>query len=208
VRKYGLWKDLTFYFVLEAQAETGHRAAIQLQTILRGIGAPSRSIAGINELRAEADNLTSEFGKRLDSAFITPLDKEDLDALSCAFEEILNSLEEAAAHCLLISIPRFGGSMEKLADEIVDITTVIHESAGALRDKHRKKNLKEMVGRINASRANGKAGCRAAFAELFETEIPAKELVLWSDLLRRVETVFDHCGAAGNWIRRCAVKYA
>ena len=208
MRKYGLWKDLTFYFVLEAQADTAHRAAQELQALLEGGPQQLERAAAIEKLREEADQLTREFSKRLDSAFITPLDKEDLDALSTAFDEILTAIHEAAAHALLLPVALPARSKNTAGKMLVEITEAIYEGAGALREKRKKALLDETVAKLALLHRSARAIHRETLKELFGANLEHRELLLGNNFVARLETITDKCAAASGWIKRFAVKYA
>lgn len=208
MRKYGLWKDLTFYFVLEAQADTAHRGAQELQALIAGQPQQEERTAAIEKLRGEADRLTQEFSKRLDAAFITPLDKEDLDALSTAFDEILTAIHEAAGHAQLLPGELPAQSKGEIGRMLVEITEAIHEGAGALRDKHKKALLDETVAKLSALHRSARAMHRHILKELFGSSLAPRELLLANNFLTRLETITEKCAAATGWIKRFAVKYA
>jgi uncharacterized protein Yka (UPF0111/DUF47 family) len=207
LRKYGLWKDLTFYFVLEAQAETAHRAAKELQALLTNPGTVKERTAAIEGLRQEADRLTQEFSKRLDSAFITPLDKEDLDALSTTFDDLLTAIEEAAAYALLLPGELQAKSKGVLGSLLVDTTQAIYEGAGGLRDKHNKPFLDVTVAKLFSLHRSARIAHRAILAELFGQELSSRDLLLGNNLVGRLGNVTEKSSIAAGWIKRLAVKY-
>ena len=72
----------SFYDLLENQAKIAHEAAKVLDSLVLDFGRLPDYLAQLETLEHEGDRLTHAFINKVNTLFITPMDKEDLHGLS------------------------------------------------------------------------------------------------------------------------------
>src|SRR5262245_55612569 len=94
-------KNLTFYTLLEQQADAAHRAAQALYALANDFGGLAEYVSQLDRIEHEADELTHQMANKIDSTTVTPLDKKDLHALSSNLDDITDFIEAAAERIAL-----------------------------------------------------------------------------------------------------------
>ena len=90
-------KDFTFYDLLDRQADLACKTAQAFGQLAAEIHRAGELVGQIQLLERKADEVTHELANRIDATFVTPLDKEDLHALSSGLDDITDAIEAAAA---------------------------------------------------------------------------------------------------------------
>jgi hypothetical protein len=82
---------------LSGQAWRAEEAARRLQKLFdEGSGGPPQALGGVEGIAGEASAVNAEMTGRLSASFITPLDAEDVQAMSTALTKIAQSMRRAA----------------------------------------------------------------------------------------------------------------
>lgn len=136
MRKYGFWKDLTFYFLIEAYADVILRAAGEFQELGTDPQRIVDKLQTFADLRNEADEVHNQFIQRLDHAFITPLDKEDLLELLQQLEMIQEAIERAAHGLTFVTaegttehLPAFVAKLQETVQAAFELASSLRHGA-------------------------------------------------------------------------------
>lgn len=199
---------LPLYALLEAQATSSVNLARAFHQLMADPSQADAALHSLQELRDEADALNQQFFHRVDSTFVTPLDKEDLHALSTALDTVSDSLEAAASHVILYKISAMRPDMEPLTARLVQLTQNLSESVADLRNLHDRAAILKALESVRETEVEAEAGLRQAMAALFQTppESPVT-LLKWQDIYERTEKALDDCEAAANVLESIVVKY-
>ena len=88
--------DRVYFELFEEAGQNVLQAADLLDELLSNY-PDSKSLAHqIKEREHEGDNVTHQIIRRLNTTFITPLDREDIYALATALDDVLDAIEAAA----------------------------------------------------------------------------------------------------------------
>ena len=79
-------------------------AARLFEAMLRTYDAPELRAQEIREAEHRGDELSHEIGRRLESTFVTPFDREDIHALISGLDDVIDFIEEAADTFILYRI--------------------------------------------------------------------------------------------------------
>jgi uncharacterized protein Yka (UPF0111/DUF47 family) len=206
LKKFGLWKDLTFYFVLEAQADAVERASQVLGKLAESGEGAEANLTQLAEIREESDRLLHQFAGRLDSAFITPLDKEDLDAFSQTLDIVLGGIESAAFHCHQAAA-HLDQHERGLAALVMKAGTHLHELAGLVRTSMKKHALEECLTAILTLKRTGDTRYRAAFTDLVSRTLDPRVMLLKKEACQQLDVILDRAATVATLARRLAIKY-
>jgi len=202
-------QDTTFYDLLEAQAEAAHRAALTFHKLTRNFLNMAEYAAQIDRIEKEADELTHQLANRIDATFVTPLDKEDLHALSSALDDVTDLIEAAAARLQLynLTVPR--PDIGPLVGLLVQITEATHDAVSELRQLRRREVMQPLFVRIHEIENESDSAFRLALATLFNAPDPEPLMVMkWKEIYDRVEMAIDKCETVSDIVESVVVKYA
>src|SRR6266851_5071753 len=120
-----LGKDQTFFRLIEGSAEEA-RASVECLTRLTQNPAQAHSLDPFTEIRRKDKRITQELSEHLCKTFVTPLEREDIEALSNALYKIPKTAEKFGERFLLApqhlkdwDISRQLEMLEKAAETLV-----------------------------------------------------------------------------------------
>ena len=95
-----LTRDDKFFRLMEGSAEEAH---VSIQSLLQLLQSPSdqRTLDAFAEARRKEKSLTVELTEQLCRTFVTPLEREDIEALSHALYKIPKMAEKFAERYLI-----------------------------------------------------------------------------------------------------------
>src|SRR5437868_10294092 len=92
----GFKPDITFFRLLEQQADAAVRASTEFNALLNDFDNVQQHKANIVAIEREADDIVHQIANKVAGTFVTPLDKEDITALSSALDDITDAIEATA----------------------------------------------------------------------------------------------------------------
>ena len=205
----GFGKDLTFFVLLEQQADAAVRAAQEFHALTQDYARLSEYISRIDAIEHEADDFTHRLAINIDSTFVTPLDKEDLHAISTRLDDITDAVEDATHTLELYRLSSLHPGLEPLASLLVRVTGVTVEIVGALREMKGREAFQSQFSRIHDLEELSDDAYREALSQLYHAPDRDPFLFLaWKEVSDRIEAAVDGCEDVANVIESVLVKYA
>lgn len=161
----------------------------------------------ISVIESTADKLVHEMSNFVDSTFITPLDKEDLNLLCSTLDDIIDKIESASARMLIYNIDKMYPGMEDISKKLVDICAATESAISYLALKGDKKNINQILITIHEIENLCDDTYRDALKNLWVNEDDFKTLIAWKDIFSRVESATDACEHVATILERIRVKY-
>jgi uncharacterized protein len=195
-----------FYDYLEGQAVVAHDAATALSRWKDGDEATAvRDI--VQELEHKGDKIFHEMEEALAKTFVTPIDREDLLALSSALDDVLDLANGAIRAATLYGVETSTPPMNGLMDLLVKCTELVKQTTPLLR-KNRYAQITEAVRTLRKFEKEGDAVFRGGISALFhDTEIDAKRVLREKQVLEDLENAVDACERVGDTLANLAVKH-
>src|SRR6266404_9516417 len=120
-------REEKFFALFLKQVETICEAS---QLMLEGASAGNSSLAlageKIKALERTGDEITHDIFTRLNQTFITPLDPEDIQALSVSLDNVLDGIEDAAHRM-------FAYQLEPITPTILELCAIVNACAKDLK---------------------------------------------------------------------------
>src|SRR3972149_11938846 len=98
-------EDRFFDMLVEDAANVLHGARL-LEAMLRTYEHPERQAKELFAIEHHGDEISHAIGRRLNTTFVTPFDREDIHALISALDDVLDLIEEIADTFILYHIER------------------------------------------------------------------------------------------------------
>lgn len=203
-------KDTSLYLLLESQANVATRAARALLEMSRDFTNLGKYTKAIGDLEHEGDELTHELQNRIARTFITPLDKEDLRALSQDLDDVTDYIEAAAARAELYGLKEVRPDLEPAVQLLVQAVELTEIAVCEIRNGFaRSASLRETLKEIHTVENASDKAFRNALKALFdEPGIDALTVIKWKELYDRIETASDKCEDIAATIGTIIDKYA
>ncbi len=179
-------------------------AARLFEAMLRTYDAPEQRAREIRDAEHRGDELSHEIGRRLESTFVTPFDREEIHALISALDDVIDFIEESADTFILYRIEAPTAVAIQQAAIIVKQCEQLHEALSNLRGF---KGLERYWIEVHRLENEGDQLARKAIADLFSGG-DAIEIIKWKDVYAQLEAAIDKCEDVANIIERITIKHA
>lgn len=206
-----LGHDVEFYSLLEAQAGVAQKAAQAFLTFSKQFTDLDAQAEVIKAFEHEGDDLTRKLQSKILSTFITPLDKEDLRALSNALDDVTDGIEAAASRAALYRLESFPRpELAPMAEILVKMCDLNASAIGELRTNlHKSGTFSEKIDKVHQLENEGDAVHRKALVELFNTEgIAPLTVIKWKEVYDLAEDAFDVAENVAKVLGDVLTKYA
>ncbi len=198
-------REERFFDMFVEDAANVLAAARQLEAMLRTYDNVDQRAKELFAMEHHGDELSHAIGRRLNSTFITPFDREDIHALISGLDDVLDLIEEVADTFVLYQIEAPTPPAVEQARLIVRCCEQIYEALTKLRGFD---GLNAYWVEIHRLENEGDRVARAAVAGLFSDKTKATDMVKWKDIYRLLEDCIDKCEDVANIIEKIVVKHA
>lgn len=123
-------KEKNFFPTYSKQAETAHVAAKYLQELVKSDDPEERKLLSrqIKKQETTGDELLREFYVELNEAFVTPFDREDMNALAMSLDTFLDFINHSAKTILMYNPKKIDKQIKEIVDSIVDDANLLIET--------------------------------------------------------------------------------
>jgi uncharacterized protein len=151
----------------------------------------------------EGDRITHDIVRRLNSTFVTPIDREDIYALATQIDDIVDYTEEAADFLGLYQIEAPMAQAQALTKVLVG---ACEQLAGGLEHLRGFKNLERYWIEIHRLENEGDRISRDAVASLFSNGIDPMVVIRWKDIFAVLENAIDATETAAQTLEGIVIK--
>lgn len=202
-------KKKGFYRLLETKAQLSVDAAKEFHALVGDFANLNRYTTRIKEIESEADHLTHELANLIDATFVTPLDKEDLHALSSELDDVTDCIEACTGRMALYELKQARPDLGALVLLLLQITEATREAVKALREKPNRDQIQELFIHIHQIENEHDALFRKALADLLNApDADPINVIKWKSVYNRIERAVDKCEDVAHVIESVVVKYA
>jgi hypothetical protein len=154
-------------------------------------------------LRSRATKIDEEVNRKLDRAFITPFDREDIHALVARMDDVIDIIQETAETFVIYGIDSTTEEARQLTAILVAQAAQLLEAMGKLEGL---KGLEMHIAQIHEleNRADGLS--RAATARLFHDAADPLYVIKWRDVYHELEEAIDAMEDAAEVLERMVHK--
>jgi uncharacterized protein len=196
------------YFELFARAATNLRtAAEQLKDLIENYTDVEAKAQRIQDREHEGDEITHEVIRRLNTSFITPMDREDVYSLASALDDVLDAVEAVADLFVLHRIEEPLPEMKAQADVLLRAAQQTEEALRAL-PRMARDRLEPYWVEINRLENEGDRIYRRAVADLFSGDYKAMDVLKWKEVIENLEEAVDGLENVANIIESTVLKHA
>ena len=159
--------------------------------------------AAIKEVEHEADQLVQQVNMRIDTSFVTPLDREDIHLLATTLDNVVDLIDGTARRAVMFRITDTRPPALALTEVLVRAGRTIEEQ---VRDIKKPKAVVEYGRKIKQLEEEGDALYHAAVGELFDGKPDPLTVIIWKELYDKLEEALDECEDVSNVLESIALK--
>jgi uncharacterized protein Yka (UPF0111/DUF47 family) len=205
-----LGHDEKFYDLLEASAQQADSSVHHLVDLLARIDQSDSvsDLAAFAESRREDKRITQQLTEELSKTFITPLEREDIQALAAALYKIPKTVEKIGERMLISpqDLPKvsFRKQVELLDQAAEAVLTMVKQ----LRKGTDIRTAREMNAKLQIIEGEADDLELELLRDLYQGNYDAKHVIFLRDLYELLEKVIDRCRDAGNVVLQTVLKYS
>lgn len=208
-----LGKDDKFFDLLEAGAEEAKTAVDLFSAYLKKVAVSGSGDVGalddFIQTRRKEKRIRHLMTEELSKTFVTPLEREDIEALSFALYRIPKQLEKIVERLSIYpgrvphaAFQRQAELMSQAAEAVMFMVKQLRTGATNI------VKIREANDRLQYAEGEADKVMLALLKELYHGPYDAKELVILQELYEMVEQAVDRCRNAGNIVVQIVLKHS
>ena len=199
-------KEVRFFDYFEAQSQNIIRATGLLHELVHAFSDARAKASAIKEVEHAGDQITHEIVRRLNTTFITPIDREDIHDLATRLDDVLDYLEAAAERLVVYRIKEPTSPCRAMAEVIVQTTHAMDRTIKCLRTMD--PAFHEHTVEVNRLENTADVLLRDSLAAMFDESSDPIEVIKWKEIYETMEIVTDRCEDVANVIEGIILKMA
>ncbi|HEY7399789.1 MAG TPA: DUF47 family protein [Actinomycetota bacterium] len=196
-----------FFDLFVASASNLRQGALELKDLVDDFRDVEMKARRLQEREHEGDEVTHEIIRRLNTSFITPMDREDIYVLATALDDVMDAIEAAADLLVLHSIEAPLPQMKAQVDVLVEAASQTEQALRKLA-RLRQEDLEPYWVEINRLENEGDQLFRHAVADLFSGDHRAMDVLKWKEIIETLEEALDGLENVANVIEAVTLKHA
>jgi|APMI01.1.fsa_nt_gi hypothetical protein len=196
-------KDESFFDAFRQLATHIGEAARLLRTLFEDPTQAPVLAVQIKKVETDGDAIVVAINQRIDTSFVTPLDREDIHLLAKRLDNVIDLINGASRRVAMFRVKdrREGGV--QMADVLVRAAHEIQQSVG---DVTKRQRMMEHSKAMKLLEEEGDALYAQSVGALFEHDEPAIEVLKWKEIYDALEHAIDECEDVSNVLESIALK--
>lgn len=196
-------RDEEFFNSFRQLAEHIGRAAVLLGQLFDNPRDSVRIAAEIKKVERDGDEIVHAINSRIDTSFVTPLDREDIHLLAKRLDNVIDQIHGTSRRVVIFRVTEARDGAHGLSDIIVRCAAEVQQAVGNINKREkmlvhsRSMKLLEEEGDVLYAKSVG---------ALFETDVPALEVIKWMEIFEKLEEAIDECEDVSNVLESIALK--
>lgn len=163
----------------------------------------------VKDQERRGDKLQAKIFEELNNTFITPFDREDINALSNTMDDVTDHINSCAKRIMLYSpksMPESARLLAQLVRESAECLTKAIDELDVL--KKTPATVTEYCAKLHEIESKADDVYEHFLIDLFENEKDAIEVIKLKDILHELEKATDTQEAVGKIIKTIIIKYS
>ena len=165
-----------------------------------------KMLSEMHEIEHSADIKKHEMAEALAKAFVTPVDREDLDMLSHNLDEIADGIEEVLQKFYIYNIKSVPASAIEFAKKLVGSCEILSELMAEFENFKKSKKIKALIIKLNDVEEECDKLYLASMRELTLQSTDVLETISLRDIFNNLEACSDACEHASECVGSVIMK--
>jgi len=201
-------QETDFFSMFEKAALNVNKSAILLVEMMEDMSVGEIKSKEIYEAEQEGDMLTHEVMRKLNKTFLTPVDREDIHALVCRIDDVVDLIWASVDRAVLFKLKAAPPEAVDLCKTLHETTEFITKAIGCLKVK-KYSYIQEYCIEINRLENRADRIFREALVKLFDNHLNDPILVIkWKEVYENLEDATDACEDVANILESIVLKHA
>lgn len=202
-------KQDAFYFDnFAACAGFSCKAAHRLKEILTDFRPEeiSKNFDELHEIERQADEAKHQLSDMLVKAFITPIEREDIAALSHDIDEVTDKIEDVLIRVYINNVQQIRPEALRLLDTVIECCDALHELMQEFPNFRKSKKLREKIIAINTLEEKADKLYIDSMRNLHMEEKDPLQIIAWREIYDYMEKCADACEHAADVVGSVVMK--
>ena len=161
----------------------------------------------LKKYETEGDTLIHDLITKLNKSFMTPIEREDILQLALKMDDILDGVEQFAAHLEMFSLTDIDEYVQKFMENIVKSTDEIVQAMQLL-SRRKLEAMRTHAVQIKEYERVCDEVLRTSIKQLFIREKDPIRIIQFKDIYEQLEDVADYCQDVANTIETIIMRNA
>lgn len=159
--------------------------------------------AKIKKVEHAGDLIVHTINQRIDTSFVTPLDREDIHVLAKRLDNVIDIINGVARRTVMFNVKGVRPGASELADILVRASVVI---TSGVTDIKKRARMVEHSRAMKVLEEEGDTKYAESVSALFRSGADALEVLAWKDIFDALEEAVDQCDDVSNVLESIALK--
>lgn len=197
-----------FYKWFEEASENNLKAAQLLEKLCKNFKNPKKISDQIHDLEHEGDRIAHDIHNQTNRVFVTPLDREDILALTGALDDVIDLIHASASKIVTYNVKNISPYARQFSEIIVSSTKVVAQTLPKLRHRRNFSQINKSIVEINKLENEADDLLRKGLSELFKKPKKTIDIIRWRDIYEIMEDVTDKTEEIAHVLQNLITKYA
>ena len=202
-------QDSYYFDTFSACAEDACRAAHLLEAMMQNFQPANirQELDEIHKIEHSADTKKHEMQSVLVKAFITPIEREDISALSTNIDTLTDKIEEVCMRVYIHNIQSIRPDAINMLDVVIRGCEEVCKMLEEFADFRHSKKLKEYIIHINSLEEESDRLFIANMRQLHvEPGLDIREIMAWEEIYTYLEKCADACEEIADSVENVVMK--
>lgn len=200
-------KDEFYFKNLSACVEISYQAADFLKDTLDDYSAETIKdrLDRMHELEQKADSKKHKMMTVLSQAFITPIEREDLVALSSYLDDITDAVEDVMLHIYMCNVEKIRNDVPPMVVLLLECISALQDVLEELKRFKNSKTIEQGIIRVNDLEEKGDRMYVENMHRLYK-EPDVRTIIMWRSIYSCIENCMDMCEHAADIVNTVIMK--
>jgi uncharacterized protein Yka (UPF0111/DUF47 family) len=202
-------KDDRFFQLLESGASEAKNGTTLLVRLVGLIGdrAMDEALGDLADSRRKHRRIAQETNEQLCEKFVTPLEREDIAALSSLIYKISKTVEKIGERLTIAPSGVKMDSIQKQVSILDQAATIMLKMVKELRTREHGV-VKDDYERLHVLESEADRLINELLGSLYRSDTEARIILFWKDIYELLEKSIDRCRDVGSEVVRIVLKNA
>jgi len=201
-------RDQYYFDTMNSTANFAKEAALYLQETLASFDTATfpEKVEAMHDIEHAADDLKHAMTERLSREFMTPIELEDLVALSHELDNVVDCIDDVMQRIYIYNITAMREDVKPLCALLVHCTDALCKAVKELANFRKSETIRKEIIEVNSLETDADAQYMKAMRTLYTTEKDPISILAWTNLYEDLEDCFDACEHASDVIESVIMK--
>ena len=165
-----------------------------------------QQLDAMHEIEHKADCTKHEMIKLLVHEFITPIEREDIVSLAQSLDTVVDCFEDVLIRIYMFNVKQIKSEALEFSEIIIKCAKQLNVVLEEFKNFKRSDKIRDAIVHVNNYESAGDEILLKGMRTMFQSDLPDKELFVWTDLYEHFEDCLDACEDVTDIIESVIMK--